>query len=187
MTPRSSRRERVAVAAVMRTAARDSQPAYGSGAAVQRSVSARGRSTSRKPSRTNPSTAAPSSRSTPVVWLAAATAGLLGTLVAGGVLLASRLDSTHSVAGTLLLDERPLTGVEVAFQRKHGPDVFRARTGDRGAFRVDDLPPGDYVILVVPADASVRVPMRYLSAESTPFRLNLSKDRSDLRMLAFSK
>jgi hypothetical protein len=39
----------------------------------------------------------------------------------------------------------------------------------------------------VPADSSVRVPMRYLSAKSTPFRLNLSKDRSDLRMLAVSK
>ena len=187
MTPRSSRRERVAVAAVMRTAARDTQPAYGSGTAVQRSVTARGRSVSRTPSRTTPATAAPSSRSSRAVWLAAAAAGLLGMIVAGGVLLASRLDSTHSVAGTLLLDERPLAGVEVTFQRKHGPDVFRARTGDRGEFWIDDLPPGDYVILVVPADSSVRVPMRYLSAKSTPFRLNLSKDRSDLRMLAVSK
>lgn len=187
MASHASRSEKLAVVREMRTAARQTGPSRSSQASAAAALKARSPAAAGKASRPGQTATATPALSTGALWTIAAAMVALATLVAGALLLGSRLDSDHSVAGMLLLDQQPLEGVDVAFQPKLGQDSYRVRTGIRGAFQIDDLPAGDYVIFLVPSDPAVRVPSRYLAPESTPFRLNLSKDRSDLRMLAVSK
>jgi hypothetical protein len=118
----------------------------------------------------------------PVVAVASA-----ALLVVGASLGASAWNSRHSVSGTLMLDREPLSQVELAFQPKAGTgEPIRVVTSVNGTFSIPSLPAGDYAIFVSPSAASPKVPKRYLAPESTPFRLTLTRDRSDLRMIASS-
>lgn len=123
------------------------------------------------------------SLSKPLLMTVAATIALL---IGGGAFAFSSIGSGHSVAGTLTYDQKPLAGAEVIFQPKSGGAApMRSITNDRGMFRVGGLPPGDYSIFLVSADP-VKLPKKYLSAESTPFKLRLTHDRRDLRIMAAS-
>ena len=95
--------------------------------------------------------------------------------------------ANHSVAGTVMLDQRPLAHAEVSFHPKAGAAApIRVTSSAQGAFRVASLPAGEYAIVLSAADAAEKLPRHYRSPESTPFRLKLTKSRSDLRMLASS-
>jgi hypothetical protein len=107
-------------------------------------------------------------------------------LLLGGVGISS-LFSGHSVSGTVMLDRKPLAQVEIAFHPKSGVgEPFRITTCDRGTFKINSLPTGDYAIFVSASDMDMKLPKKYLSPETTPFSLKLTNDRSDLRMLAVS-
>lgn len=120
-------------------------------------------------------------------WMLVVPAGLLAILIGGGLFLGTAWRSSHSVSGTLMLDQKPLAGIEVVFHPKNGMEPIRVKTSEGGAFRIAGLAAGDYLIALAANDSAVKFPRKYLSPESTPFRLNLRKDRADLRMLAVSK
>jgi hypothetical protein len=120
-------------------------------------------------------------------WMLVVPAGLLAILIGGGLFLGTAWQSSHSVSGTLMLDQKPLAGIEVVFHPKNGMEPIRVKTSEGGAFRIAGLAAGDYLIALAANDSAVKFPRKYLSPESTPFRLNLRKDRADLRMLAVSK
>ncbi len=95
--------------------------------------------------------------------------------------------SGHSVAGTVMLDRQPLANVEVSFHPKtNEAPATRVMASASGGFRVASLPAGEYAIVLSSPDAATKVPRKYRSPESTPFRLKLTKSRSDLRMIASS-
>lgn len=118
--------------------------------------------------------------------LAAIGAGAATFLVAGVFAIFSHVGG-HSVSGTVMLDQKPLAKVELTFHPKFGDgEPLRITTCERGTFRIESLPPGNYSIFVSPRDLHVKVPKKYLAPETTPFTLKLTKDRSNLRMLAES-
>jgi hypothetical protein len=152
------------------------------------------------PSFTAGSTAAAASvGATPAAEPAAASSGkrpALTAIVGGGLAAAVvtvaaawmlSAGANHSVAGTVMLDQRPLAHAEVIFHPKAGAAApIRVTSSAQGAFRVASLPAGEYAIVLAAADAAEKLPRQYRSPESTPFRLRLTKSRSDLRMLASS-
>lgn len=114
-------------------------------------------------------------------------AGTAALLLACGAMYLTSFRSGHSVSGTVMLDREPLSHVELAFQlRNSDREPTKVTTSEQGTFSVESLPPGDYVIFLSSVDSTAKLPKRYRSPESTPFRLKLSKDRTDLRMLAVS-
>lgn len=135
------------------------------------------------PSGTDTRTTASGSKVTYAVIASVAAAVLVAAIVGF-----SASGSNHSVSGTVLLDREPLSNVEVAFFAKSGSrEPIRAVTTDRGTFNIASVPAGDYAIFLSPnGNTATKVPKRYLTPESTPFRLSLTKDRSDLRMIASS-
>jgi hypothetical protein len=117
----------------------------------------------------------------------AAIGGVAVMLLVAALMVFNSSDSRHSISGTIMLDRQPLPNVEIAFQLKSGNgDPIRVTTTERGTFSIDAIPAGDYAIFLSPTESSSKVPKRYLTPESTPFRLKLTKDRSDLRMIASS-
>jgi hypothetical protein len=119
--------------------------------------------------------------------LMAAIAGAAALLLVLGGFGISALFGGHSVSGTVMLDKKPLSRVEIAFHPKSGGgEPIRITTCERGTFKINSLPAGDYAIFMSPSDIDVKLPRKYLSPETTPFRLKLTKDRSNLRMLAES-
>lgn len=94
----------------------------------------------------------------------------------------------HSVSGTLMLDNRPLGGVQLFFHpRDRSSDPIRVTTSDVGAFHAEDIPAGDYCVSLAAVDGRVEVPKQYRSEDSTPFRIQLRRDRENLRMVASSR
>lgn len=94
----------------------------------------------------------------------------------------------HSVSGTLMLDNRPLDGVQLFFHpRDRSSDPIRVTTSDGGAFHAEDIPAGDYCVSLAAEDGRVEVPKQYRSEDSTPFRIQLRRDRANLRMVASSR
>lgn len=91
----------------------------------------------------------------------------------------------HTVAGTVMLDQRPLPYAEIVFLPKQGDlDAVTVTASEKGAFRVRSLPTGEYAIVLASAAGLAKIPPRYGLAETTPFRLVLTRSRYDLRMLA---
>ena len=120
--------------------------------------------------------------------LLAAIAGGAALLLVLGAVGISSLFAGHSVSGSVMLDRKPLSNVEIAFHPKSGDgEPIRVTTCERGTFKISSLPKGDYAIFVSPDDSDLKLPKKYLSPETTPFRLKLTKDRSNLRMLAVSE
>lgn len=117
----------------------------------------------------------------------ASVACCLAVVVATALATSSIFGGSHSVSGVVILDKRPLAGVEVAFAPKggNGKSVC-VKTTERGRFSIDRIPAGEYRIFLVPGDVQTNLPGRYQSPESTPFRIKLTSDRADLRMLASS-
>lgn len=105
-----------------------------------------------------------------------------------GMISVASFQGGHSVSGTVMLNQEPLPSVELAFQLKNGTGLpVIVTTGVKGEFNVGSLPAGEYAIYLKSTDESLSVPKKYQTAESTPFSLSLTKDRSDLRMLAVSE
>lgn len=117
----------------------------------------------------------------------AAIGGAAVMLMVAALMFFTASDNRHSISGTIMLDRQPLPNVEIAFQLKSGNgDPIRVTTSEQGTFSIDAVPAGDYAIFLSPTETSPKVPKKYLAPESTPFRLKLTKDRSDLRMIASS-
>jgi hypothetical protein len=94
----------------------------------------------------------------------------------------------HSVSGTVMLDNRPLGGVELFFHpRDRSSDPIRVTTSDGGSFHASDVPAGEYCVSMAAADGRIEVPPQYRSQDSTPFRIQLRRDRANLRMIASSR
>jgi hypothetical protein len=94
----------------------------------------------------------------------------------------------HSVSGTVMLDNRPLGGVELFFHpRDRSSDPIRVTTSNGGSFYATDVPAGEYCVSLAAADGRTEVPPQYRSQDSTPFRIQLRRDRANLRMVASSR
>jgi len=94
----------------------------------------------------------------------------------------------HSVSGTVMLDNRPLGGVELFFHpRDRSSDPIRVTTSNGGFFHATDVPAGEYCVSLAAADGRTEVPPQYRSQDSTPFRIQLRRDRANLRMVASSR
>lgn len=132
-----------------------------------------------------PAAASPGSRGL-MMWSCVACG--LAILLVGGLFSGMILGGSHSVSGVVMLDKRPLAGVEVSFCPKGGSGKsVCVKTTERGKFSIDGIPAGEYRIFLAPGDGQAELPQRYLSAESTPFQIRLTSDRADLRMLASSE
>jgi hypothetical protein len=115
-------------------------------------------------------------------WLVGAAAALVCLAVA--ILAATGLGSAgHSVAGRIFVDEQSAGDLELVFHSLSRSDVrVKIKTELDGSFVVESLPAGDYKIILLPQNASHAIPKHYSSPISTPLRLKLHEDTSDLMM-----
>jgi hypothetical protein len=89
----------------------------------------------------------------------------------------------HSVQGTIYVDEQSAADLEMVFHSVSKSDVrIKLRTSSDGSFVVESLPPGDYKIILLPTDGVHAIPKHYSSPISTPLRLKLHEDTSNLTM-----
>jgi hypothetical protein len=89
----------------------------------------------------------------------------------------------HSVRGTIYVDEHTAADLDIIFHSVSQSDVrVKLRTSADGSFLVESLPPGDYKIILLPTDGVHAIPKHYSSPISTPLRLKLHEDTSDLTM-----
>jgi hypothetical protein len=115
-------------------------------------------------------------------------AGLLGggciLLVAGAVLVFG--SARYSVAGTMLLEQKPLAGVELLFHAANGNfTASRVTTSDKGDFSIGGLPAGIYRVTLQPDEqSSVDVPLAYKKLESTPLRMMVQRNMSNVSLYA---
>jgi hypothetical protein len=118
-------------------------------------------------------------------------AGLLGggciLLVAGAVLAFG--SSRYSVAGTMLLEQKPLAGVELLFHASNGNFApSRVTTSDKGDFSISGLPAGVYRVTLQPdTQSSVNVPLAYKTLESTPLRMKVQRNMKDVSLYALQQ
>jgi hypothetical protein len=105
-------------------------------------------------------------------------------LVAGAVLVFG--SSRYSVAGTMLLEQKPLAGVELQFHAANGNFTpSRVTTSDTGDFSIGGLPAGIYRVTLQPdAQSSVYVPPAYKKLESTPLRMKVQRNMSNVSLYA---
>ena len=89
----------------------------------------------------------------------------------------------NSVQGTIYVDQQSAADLEMVFHSVSQSDVrVKLRTNADGSFVVESLPPGDYKIILLPTDGVHAIPKHYSSQISTPLRLKLHEDTSDLTM-----
>jgi len=126
---------------------------------------------------------APTGRRMPLWAVPAGLAAVVALLVA----IASFGFSSHTVAGTVLLDRRPLGDVEVAFHpdAESGAAPVRARTTPKGSFEIKGLPTGAYKVTLNPVgESDAPVPATYKHPDSTVFRVTVGQDLSNITMYA---
>jgi hypothetical protein len=94
--------------------------------------------------------------------------------------------SRYSVAGTMLLEQRPLAGVELQFHASNGNfTASRVTTSDKGDFSIGGLPAGIYRVTLQPdSQSSVDVPLAYKSLDSTPLRMKVQRNMTNVSLLA---
>ena len=115
-------------------------------------------------------------------------AGLLGLgcilLVSGAVLVFG--SSRYSVAGTMLLEQKPLAGVELQFHASNGNFTpSRVTTSDKGDFSIAGLPAGIYRVTLQPdVQSGVDVPLAYKKLESTPLRMTVQRNMTNVPLYA---
>jgi hypothetical protein len=107
----------------------------------------------------------------------------LACLLAAFVTAGSFGTAGHSVAGTIYVDQQSVSDLELVFHSVSRSDVrVKIKTAADGSFTVESLPAGDYKIILLPRDAAHGIPKHYSSPISTPLRLKLHEDTSDLTM-----
>jgi hypothetical protein len=116
---------------------------------------------------------------------------LLVGLLCGGVLLVAGAvlafgSARYSVAGTMLLEQKPLVGVELQFHASNGNFTpSRVTTSDKGDFSIGGLPAGIYRVTLQPdLQSSVDVPLAYKKLESTPLRMKVQRNMKDVSLYA---
>lgn len=125
------------------------------------------------------STQADSSKQRLFIGAGAALASLLAVVFAVG----GFGSAGHSVRGTIYVDEHTAADLDIIFHSVSQSDVrVKLRTSADGSFSVESLPPGDYKIILLPTDGVHAIPKHYSSPISTPLRLKLHEDTSDLTM-----
>ena len=116
---------------------------------------------------------------------------IVGLLCGGGVLLVAGAvlafwSARYSVAGTMLLEQKPLVGVELQFHASNGNFApSRVTTSDKGDFSIGGLPAGIYRVTLQPdVQSSVEVPLAYKKLESTPLRMKVQRNMSNVSLYA---
>jgi len=116
---------------------------------------------------------------------------LVGLLCGGGVLLVAGAvlvfgSSRYSVAGTMLLEQKPLAGVELQFHASNGNLApSRVTTSDKGDFSIGGLPAGIYRVTVQPdTQSGANVPQAYKQLESTPLRMKVQRNMTNVSLYA---
>ena len=116
---------------------------------------------------------------------------LVGLLCGGGVLLVAGAvlvfgSARYSVAGTMLLEQKPLAGVELQFHAANGNfTASRVTTSDKGDFSISGLPAGIYRVTLQPdTQSGVHVPLAYKTLESTPLRMRVQRNMTDVSLYA---
>jgi hypothetical protein len=116
---------------------------------------------------------------------------LIGLLCGGSVLLVAAAvllfgSSRYSVAGTMLLEQKPLAGVELQFHASHQNFTpSRVTTSDKGDFSIGGLPAGVYRVTLQPdAQSGVEVPLAYKKLESTPLRMKVQRNMKNISLYA---
>lgn len=105
-------------------------------------------------------------------------------LVAGAVLAFG--SSRYSVAGTMLLEQKPLANVELQFHVANGSFTPpRVTTSDKGDFSISGLPAGIYRVTLQPdIQSGADVPMAYKKLESTPLRMKVQRNLKNVSLYA---
>jgi hypothetical protein len=116
---------------------------------------------------------------------------LVGLLCGGGVLVLAGAvlafgSSRYSVAGTMLLEQKPLAGVELQFHASNGNFApSRVTTSDKGDFSIAGLPAGIYRVTLQPdVQSGVDVPLAYKKLESTPLRMKVQRNMTNVPLYA---
>ena len=127
-------------------------------------------------------------------WLvrAAVLAVVAGVLAAAVVRLSRTGESSHSVAGTVLVGKAPLARASISFHRAGGEgfEPVTLTTGQDGGFRIPDeqpLPSGLYAIVVNAVAggstaAAGAIPAEYRDPATTPLRVLVTENLSGLRL-----
>lgn len=105
-------------------------------------------------------------------------------LVAGAVLAFG--SSRYSVAGTMLLEQKPLANVELQFHVANGNFTPpRVVTSDKGDFSIGGLPAGIYRVTLQPdIQSNADVPTAYKKLESTPLRMKVQRNMKNVSLYA---
>ncbi|MFM8636114.1 MAG: hypothetical protein ACKOEX_15130 [Planctomycetia bacterium] len=117
-----------------------------------------------------------------------AAGGVVAMAVLGGLFVQATAHRSHSVSGTLTLDRQALSNTDLAFQlHGAGREPIRVTTGSDGSFGIESIEAGEYAVFLSPSDSGIKLPKKYLSPKTTPFRIKVTQDLSGLRMTAVSE
>ena len=125
----------------------------------------------------------------------------------GGTLLAAALQARsaprHSVAGTALINGKPLGRVTLVFHAQHGeaqaePFSQSVFTADDGTFQIVPsvgIPAGSYAVVVQGGASALRgtarkttsVPPKYRDPSTTPLRVEIAGDATGLQVVVQSR
>jgi hypothetical protein len=110
----------------------------------------------------------------------------LAVTVVAGVFAVRGMWRSHSVAGTIRLEKKPIPNAKVVFHALlSGDPVGETTTTETGSFKLDSLSPGVYRVTVNGvAGGKTPVPAAYTSPDSTPFQLIVRQDIRDVAMIA---
>lgn len=95
----------------------------------------------------------------------------------------------NTLAGTLLLERRPVGDVEMRFYLagESAPAASVVTSAD-GKFEIAGMRSGSYVVTLHPAgESGPAITAVYTKPESTPFKLSLSKSADNVHMYAYHK
>lgn len=134
------------------------------------------------PSRRVAARPAGSGRRTALVAVGAIAAACLGAMF-----VAWPSGSSHTVAGSVYLERKPLGAAELRFHP--GGDnaaVVAVVAAPDGRFRLADLAAGSYRVTIHPPGGSTIVPLAaaYTSPETTPLQVHLTRDVERLQLYA---
>lgn len=114
-----------------------------------------------------------------------------GVLAASAVAITASGRSSHTVSGVLLLGAKPLPSVTVSFVPTNGTSAeqpLALTTSAEGRFQTTEdrpLSSGLYSVIVEPGSQSAMsntIPAIYRDATTTPLRVVVSEDLSELRL-----
>ncbi|MCE9629300.1 MAG: hypothetical protein K8S94_01080 [Planctomycetia bacterium] len=119
--------------------------------------------------------------------------GVAVVLASAAITVARHGGTRYEVAGTAMLEGRPLANAAIVFHKKAADDTVShtIRTGQDGRFQTDPdagLPAGLYAVVIQATNgggskaASAKIPKAYGNPATTPLRVDVCESLTSLRL-----